>query len=256
MYQHFRKDEHPFVNLVLDWLKQVEEQYAPYVTDFLDPRQMFIVESLVGKSSDVKLAFFGGFDSAERHCAILYPDYYEVQNDDYDIVLVDIKYPVKFANISHGKILGTILSTGIERECIGDIITDGEQWQVFLKKSITPFVCQQVDKISNVGVRLLPKELTDVIHPTDDWQEETLTISSLRIDNLVSSVYNISRQRSKKLIESGNVKLNWRVIDRPDVVLDYNDMLSVRGFGRVQLKELEGKTKKDKFRLAIRCLRK
>lgn len=256
MYQHFRKDEHPFINSVLDWMKQVEEQYAPYVTDFLDPRQMYIVESLVGKNTDIKLSFYGGYLNSERCCAVLYPDYYSVLQDDYGIELVEIKYPQKFADISHGKVLGTILSTGIERECIGDIITDGSMWQVLLKKSIANFVCQQVIKIGNVGVRLLIKDLSDIIIPTEDWNDESLTISSLRIDNIISSVYNVSRQRSKKMIESGKVKLNWRPIERPDIVLDYNDIISVRGFGRIQLRELEGKTKKEKIRLSIRCLRK
>ena len=47
VYQHFRKDEHPFIDTVGDWLEQVEMQYAPYLTDFLDPRQAYILEALI-----------------------------------------------------------------------------------------------------------------------------------------------------------------------------------------------------------------
>jgi len=85
---------------------------------------------------------------------------------------------------------------------------------------------------------------------------EKTTVSSLRLDNLISTVYNISRQRSKQLIESGKVKINWSENLRPDFPLELLDIISVRGFGRIQIQELEGKTKKDKYRLLLGVLRK
>ena len=47
VYQHFRKEEHPFVDFVYGSLEQVDSQYSPYLTDFLDPRQQFILETIV-----------------------------------------------------------------------------------------------------------------------------------------------------------------------------------------------------------------
>ena len=65
VYQHFRKEERPFIDDLSEWITEVEDQYTPYLTDFLDPRQMYIVESLVGKR-DLKLYYFGGYEAAER----------------------------------------------------------------------------------------------------------------------------------------------------------------------------------------------
>ncbi|MGX7013040.1 YlmH family RNA-binding protein [Vagococcus silagei] len=256
VYQHFRKDEHPFIESVLDWIDQVTAQYAPIVTDFLNPREKFIVESLVNGNLDIECQFYGGFEESERKCAILYPNYYTPSIEDFEIKIFEISYPTKFCDLTHGKILGTIINKGIKRECIGDIITDGEKWQIFMKKSIANYVVIQTEKISNVSIRFIEIELNDVMKPIEDWMLENHTISSLRIDNLVSSVYNISRQRSKKLIESGKVQLNWTPIERPDLVADIKDIVSVRGFGRIQLEDIQGKTRKDKIRIAIRCLRK
>jgi RNA-binding protein YlmH len=73
---------------------------------------------------------------------------------------------------------------------------------------------------------------------------------------LISAVYNISRQRSKELVENGKIKLNWQVFERPDFELGLRDIISVRGFGRIQLREIEGKSKKDKYRLLLGVLRK
>ena len=63
-----------------------------------------------------------------------------------------------------------------------------------------------MDKIGNVSVRLEETKYTDLIVPKDGWTEERETVSSLRLDTVISAVYNISRQRSKQLIESGKVK--------------------------------------------------
>ena len=256
VYQHFRKDEHSFIDSIIGWFEQVENQYAPYVTDFLNPREAFILETLIGKKSDITYSLFGGFESSERKCAIIYPSYYEPTQDDFDIAIYEIKYPMKFGSLSHGKILGTLMSTGIKREFIGDIITDGERWQVFIKESMANYIVSQIDKIGSFGVRFEPLRYTDIIIPIDEWQDESLTISSLRIDNIISSVYNVSRQRAKQVIEAKRVKINWMENERVDYLVDYLDIISVRGLGRIQIMEQQGKTKKEKVRLNIRVLRK
>jgi RNA-binding protein YlmH len=69
-------------------------------------------------------------------------------------------------------------------------------------------------------------------------------------------VFNISRQRSKQLIESGKIKVNWTETVRPDFILDLLDIVSIRGFGRLQIQGLEGATKKEKIRLLLGVLRK
>lgn len=256
VYQHFRKDEHPFIDLVYNWLETVEMQYAPVVTEFLNPREAFILESLIGKQEDVSFSFFGGFTEAERKCAIIYPTYYEPKEEDYEIAIYDIQYPVKFGQLSHGKILGTLMSTGIKREYIGDIITDGNNWQVFVKRSVANYIHQQIDKIGSFGVKFKEVGWHDILSPIEEWQLEDVTVSSLRIDNIISSVYNISRQKAKLAVESKKVKLNWVEIERIDLPVDYLDIISVRGMGRIQILETLGKTRKDNIRLKIRVLRK
>jgi len=133
VYQHFRKDEHPFVDSVSDWIQKVEDQYAPYLTDFLDPRQAFILESLIGQAGELSYAFYGGYANAERRRALIFPSYYEPTDQDYEIDMLEIVYPIKFGQLSHGKILGTMLNIGVKREFFGDIISDGERWQIFVK---------------------------------------------------------------------------------------------------------------------------
>lgn len=256
VYQHFRKEEAPFIDMVADWVRQVEDQYTPVLTNFLDPRQYYILETIIGKSMDIKLYSFGGYEASERNRAFICPAYFIPQQDDFNIKLYEVKYPTKFATMSHGKILGTLLSTGIKRDYFGDIISDGERWQFFIDESIENYAIPQIDKIGKVAVRIEEREYIDIILPKDSWTTENDTVSSMRIDTLVASVFKISRQRAKQMIESGHIKVNWTEMSRPDFLLDLLDIVSVRGYGRFQIQAIEGKSKKDKWKLVLGVLHK
>ena len=64
----------------------------------------------------------------------------------------------------------------------------------------------------------------------------------MRVDTVISESLAIS-ERAKQLIESKKVKLNWTEITRPDSVLEPLDIISIRGFGRIQVKAVDGMTK-------------
>lgn len=256
VYQHFRVEERPFIDTIEDWLEQVESQYAPLLTDFLDPRQAYILETVIRQRGELQFRFYGGYEQAERRRCLIYPEYYQPTDDDFELTIFEVNYPKKFATLSHGQILGTLVGTGLRREHFGDIISDGERWQVIVGKDVQNYLRMNVEKIGKISVSLEEVSYTSLILPKDNWQQERYTASSLRLDTIISTVYNISRQRSKQLIEAGKVKINWTENTRPDFVLDLLDIVSIRGFGRIQIQELEGKTKKDKFRLLLGVLRK
>ena len=76
LIQHFRKDEQPFIEQVIGWQREVEDRYAPRLTDFLDPSQRFIVESIVGQSKDLTVQADGVFEQCGTktmyYCAFLF----------------------------------------------------------------------------------------------------------------------------------------------------------------------------------------
>ena len=256
VYQHFRADEHPFIDSVSDWIEQVQIQYAPYLTDFLDPRQAYIVETLIRQTSELEFRFYGGYEQAERVRCLIYPDYYTPTTEEFDIVLFEINYPKKFTTLTHGKILGTLVNAGVKREFFGDILSDGETWQVFVAQEVSRYIEMQVTKIGRVNARLEEKNYTEMILPKDSWSDELVIVSSMRLDTIIASVFFFFFQRAKQLIDSEKVKLNWRVITKPDFPLDLLDILSIRGYGRIQIQRIEGTTKKEKIRLALGVLRK
>ncbi len=256
VYQHFRKEERLFIDLVESWKNDCMEQYSPILTKFLDPRQQFIVESILGQNDEIDFQFEGGYLAAERKRCLIYPNYYTPNFDDFECQVIEIKYPQKFAELGHGRILGSLMGLGMERELFGDIISDGDRWQCFYVQEIDAYLKQQFDKVGNVKIRLEDAKYTDIITPKDQWTILTTTVSSLRLDVVIASVFNISRQRTKQLIEANKVKVNWSLQERSDFTLDVLDIISIRGFGRIQIRNIIGKTKKDKIRLEIGLLDK
>lgn len=121
LIQHFRKDEQPFIEQVVGWQREVEDRYAPKLTDFLDPRQRFIVESIIGQNDDLRIFTAGVFEEAERMRMLIAPSYFEPTVDDFQIGIYTINYPAKFVQLRHPDVLGALLSIGLDRSKFGDI---------------------------------------------------------------------------------------------------------------------------------------
>lgn len=256
IYQHYRPDEQPFIDTVYDWIHSVDHNYTPHLTYFLTPRERMILQQLVNGFEDIQVAFDGGGDEEERQRALIYPPYYVILEDDFELALLEVTYPTKFGELSHGQILGTILNQGMDRNRIGDIITDGERWQVIVDQNMASFIINSVQKISNLGVRIDRQDWDDKIENIEQWELVSIVSSSMRLDTVLSNVYNFSRQRAKDAIQQSLVKVNFIQVDRPDVELAVKDIVSLRRFGRFWIDNIEGQTKKDNYILSVKVIKR
>ncbi|MEH7106842.1 RNA-binding protein [Bacillus sp. JJ1764] len=251
IYQHFRPEEREFIDQVINWKTMVEQNYSAKLTDFLDPREQHIVKVITGESGDVKYSFFGGSEGVERKRAFIYPDYLIPAKDDFQITLLNIEYPKKFVKIEHPQVLGTLMSLGLKRGKFGDILIKNDTIQFFSALEVSEYIKSNIESIGKAGVKLVEAPLETAVSVLDLWEELELTVSSLRLDTVISAIHHISRQKSLVLIKQGLVKVNWATIENSSFLCDEGDMVSVRGFGRVKILNLEGKTKKDKWRIKI-----
>lgn len=251
LYDHFRKDERPFIDQVIDWKTVVEEEYRAKLSDFLDPRQQKIVASIVGADSEVKLLFYGGASSAERKRALLYPSYMEPGMEDADLQAYELIYPVKFTSIEHPQVLGTLTSLGIKREKFGDIIVADNRIQLVAAKEISVFLEQQLTSIGKSTVSLQSIPLNDLLVTEEDSTSVTVTVSSMRLDTILAEAFRLSRAKIKPLIQAEKVKVNWKVTEDPSMILESGDILSLRGSGRCKISSVEGMTKKGKHRVTL-----
>lgn len=248
IYQHFRPEERDFIDQVIGWREYVEQTYAPKLTDFLDPREQQIVKTIIG-TREVKCSLFGGADTTERQRALIYPDYFEANQEEFQISLFELEYAKKFVTIEHRQVLGSLMGLGLKRGKFGDILLKEDQVQFFAAAEVSEYVRLQLDSVGRAGITLKEVPLDNAIQPEVKWREVSTTASSLRLDTLMSAIYNISRQKSQIYIQQGVVKVNWTVIENPAFECGEGDVISVRGLGRTKIVTIEGKTKKDKWRV-------
>lgn len=249
LYQHFRPEEKEFIDQVLNWKETVENTYALKLTDFLDPREQEIVKKIIGSNQDVKLKLFGGTSTVERKRAIIFPDYYECEEEDFQIALYEVEYPSKFVAIGHSHVLGALMSLGLKRGKFGDILLDDNRIQFFVSKDVEDYISLQLETIGRAKVSLRKLPLQNAIQTSENWLQISITASSLRLDTMISALYNVSRQKSQIYIQQGVVKVNWKTVENPAFECGENDIISVRGYGRSKIIVLEGKTKKDKWKI-------
>lgn len=257
LIQHFRKEEQSFIEQVSGWQREVEDHYVAKLTDFLDPRQRFIVASVIGQSDDLKYQSDGLFEDAERQRMLIYPSYFEPTKEDYQIAVFTISYPSKFVQLQHPDVLGALLSIGLERAKFGDIRVDERKVQFAVATEVADFVRIHLTGIGKVKVYVESISIDEpLILLADEWQEESYTVSSMRLDVILATILNISRQKSQALIAGKKVRVNWTERESVSFELQEGDVLSVRGYGRVKIIMIEGRTKKDKIRLQIGRLEK
>ncbi|MGG3640618.1 RNA-binding protein [Bacillus gobiensis] len=251
LYQHFRKEEQPFIDQALEWKSIVTEQYRPKLTDFLDPRERDILSAVIGGTGEIQVEFFGGFEESERKRALLYPEYYRPEQEDFQLQAFEVIYPEKFTSIGHRQLLGSLMGLGLKREKFGDLLISGETVQFICAKEISSYVHMQFTQVGKTKVTVKEISLGCIQSPDKHVERKDEIVSSLRLDVVCSAMIRQSRQKSQALIKSGAVKVNWRTLEDPSFTLEENDYLSVRGYGRYQLTSIEGKTKKDKWKLSI-----
>lgn len=254
VFDHYRPSERAFVEQVLDWVQQVEQNYVLKLTDFLDPREQQIVRQLVGK----QLVIYddGGFEGAERRRMILAPDYYVLEPDDFEIEIRQIDYPTKFVELTHRQVTGTLLNAGMKRQKFGDIVLADGVAQFATTREASAFIEMNVDRVGKAKVRISKVSEEDVLTvPKTEWTDEFGIVSSLRFDAVVSEVLGISRQKAQALVKHGDCKVNHKVIEDSSFILEPDDLLSVRGYGRVKLMAILGSTKREKIKIQYGIIR-
>lgn len=252
LIQHFRKEEQPFIERVMEWKRDVEYRHIMRLTDFLDPREQFIVSSIISQNDELRLQSYGAFEEAERKRMVIAQAYMDVANDDFEISIFTIEYPSKFLQLKHRDVLGSLLSLGMTRSKFGDIKMIDSNIQFACSGEIADYVETNLVSIGKAKIQL--KQLSDVhqlIDSNEKWIEQTLTVSSMRLDSILSIALKISREKSKLTIQAGKVKVNWTVRESVSFELHDGDVLSVSGFGRIKILKIDGRTKKEKVRLVI-----
>lgn len=251
LFDHFRKEERPFVERALEMLTLAERKQAMRLTDFLDPRQLAIFQSLSSQVQDVRVSASGGYEGAERVRVLLHPDYLPIEQEDFALALLRIHADQRFHKLEHRDLMGALLNAGLKREKFGDMLVESEGAYAVVAEEVADFVCSQVTQIHRTPVRFERIGWESFTPPAPQYTPKTITVPSPRLDAVIGEVCHLSRAKAVVPIRAGKVKVNWKVVDDPAYSLDSGDMVSLAGFGRFKLLEVSGATRSGRIRMTV-----
>ncbi len=219
----------------------------PYFFSFMSERRQAVAENYLNSVYFQNYTFFGGYENSERKVLGLFFD--EIDISAFPVSALEFKYR-NCDKLTHRDFLGSLMSLGIEREIVGDILVDDGRCVVFVKSEMKDYIVSQIFKIGNVGIKITDADIEKL--PQGRGQEKLFyTVSSLRLDNIVAGVANLSREKTKQLILSGSVCVNFMKTQNVSLILNANDTFTIRGKGKFILKGIIGKTKKDRFKISV-----
>lgn len=243
-YEHYRGNEE-FVKRIYDQIDRMERQNRKIITPFFAPDQCAIVEKLCG--TQVLYEKDGGYAEAER-CRFAFLPYAEDGGIPLTLAL-RATYSSAFGKLTHRDVLGALMHLGIERETLGDLIVTDTEVIVFCDPEIENYLVCNLTKIKRCSLHFKPYEGIVTYRP--DIRYETKIVSSLRLDAIVAVLTKSSRGKAQSLITSGQVKVNHVILEQTSYLCNNNSAISIRGYGRFQLKEAVSKTKKNRLVIEI-----
>ncbi len=218
----------------------------PYFFPFLSERKQALAESYLRSIGFENYCFFGGYDNSERKMLALCSD--DI-TPAFPVSAVEFRYR-NCDKLTHRDFLGALMSLGIERETVGDILVGDGRTVVFVKSDLYDYIISQIFKIGNIGVKLSNADLSKL--PKGRGTEEiSLIVSSLRLDNVVAAVTGFSREKTKSFILSGNVSCGFIQSTNISQLLSVGDTLIIRGKGKYILSAVQGETKKGRLRIVL-----
>lgn len=212
---------------------------------FLDPAQALQAANYA-RAYGAECSLWGGYEGAERVIACFYPPHEQAELDQYPIVCLHSRYAEKFCSISHRDLLGSFMSLGLTRACLGDIIIVGADIYLFAHEQTAGFIVQSMVSAGRTPLHL---SILDEIPtmPEPEGTRFSAVVSSLRLDGVIAAAYRLSRSESAELIRAGLVKVDHAVCERVDAAVGENALFSIRGKGRIRLISVDGMTRKQRI---------
>ena len=250
---HLEKDEQIFRKRILDQANMAHNRNICLYSDFLNLNEQNIWINLKNELPKIKYFTFGGFEEAERKILCFCGnDMLSEEEIIYPISCIKI-VPVnqKFSDsLSHRDFLGAVLNLGLDRSKIGDILITDNEGYLFAHSSISEFIADQLYKVKHTMIKSQIIEQTEFNY-SPRYKEITGTVSSVRLDSILSIAFNSSRSSLSGLIEGKKVYVGGKLILSNSHVLKENDIVSVRDMGKFVYVGTSYQTKKGRYSVKV-----
>ena len=229
---------------------KAHEHQKPTLFRFMSLHEIEMIHLIHAQFKDVEVMTFGGYDDAEYQRVIL--SAFPIEKDDLKIVCLKILYNKRYITPSHRHVLGTLMSLGITRNHIGDIVVSDDIW-VFVTKEMQSYIQEQLTTLLGHPIRCEETEYTEVSQDQGDLTR--VFLMSLRLDAVIAHGFKLSRENAQAYIAAEKVKLNGKVTQNTSQNVKVYDIISIRGKGRIKIEAIQGQSKKGRTLVDLWILR-
>ena len=244
--KNFSKDDFDVVTKVYEMVSiSYKKDISNFTKYFVKPNiwSYFIKEFNCGL---LNVEASGGYEECDRKMISINRDIY----GEYPFQFIKICNKSKFNILKHKDYLGAIMSLGIEREKMGDLRVIDNYAVVPVCEDILSYICNTLTTVGNAPISIERIDHNDI--PKSNFCESTIIIPSLRIDNFVSKLAKVSRNKALSFIDENKVLLDYIKTKDKSKEIKEGQTITISGVGKFIVGSIIGNTKSGNCKVNVR----
>ena len=229
-----------------DLAERADRTSRPQFWGFLDAHQAAVAENSLRRCG-LPYCLYGGYPGAERVMAGVFPAGSTVREEFFPVRAAAF-FTRKEAALSHRDVLGALMSAGVRREKLGDILCGEGLAVVMTTAELIPFLTDQIDRIGGESVRA-EADYTGELPALHRFCPLSGTVASPRLDAVLKWLTASAREPAAERIRAGLVSVNHCGCRTASHVIRERDVLSVRGAGRYRIETIGPETQKGRLHI-------
>ena len=225
-------------------------------------------------------------DSNDRQAQIdqIITEFLATDEESSPISVLEVTIPpAEHRTPGHRDYLGALMGQGIKREKLGDIIILGQDSksntaqgsvqnstqssthapatssgkpatrgaQIIVASELADYLAENFTQVGAASISTKKVPISNLRTSEIRTQELSITVSSPRLDNVISGVFNISRTAAKDAITRGLVFVSGVEVNKPDHSLKGGEKLVLRGSGKAIYRGPTGTSRKGKTYITV-----
>ena len=238
------------------FLELADRAYTNYqyqFTGFLNLMETSLFLQSAREFPHVPYTLYGGAEDCERQMVRLGSVELMGYEESFPICCLKAEPNLqKFADqLGHRDVLGALMNLGVERSNIGDIILCDNVAYIFCHERMAEFLATELTQIRHTPVRSSVIDKLPEAAALRKTESVRVQVASVRLDALISKVYNLSRGDSLELFRLKRVFVDGKICENGSYSVKADEVISVRGFGKFRYLAQDGVSKKGKLNVTV-----
>lgn len=221
-------------------------------TGFLSMADMACFYEIEKELSFASYQVWGGSEVCERVMVRFGNEQELGYVEEFPIACIMVRpLAAKFADtLTHRDFLGSVISLGIERSTLGDILVVDNKGYIFCMESMADYIMENLTRVRHTSVlcRRAQKTPEAIVQ---DRQEVKIQVSSERIDGVLARAFGLSRSEVSSLFGQKKVFVDGRICENGSRTLKGGEKVSARGYGKFEYIGQQNLSKKGKINAVI-----